>query len=104
MHVLLTGATGFVGRALHRHLQSQGYTVTALSRKPPPNDRRGGGRPFLQWNPAEGLSKEQLTSLGKVNAVVHLAGEPIAARRWSAEQKRRISASRIDYTRRFVAD
>src|SRR4051812_29023452 len=59
MRVLITGATGLVGRALKAHLESSGYSVEQLAR---PSD----------WNPETGaINASRLEAL---DAVVHLAG------------------------------
>ncbi|MBE7542042.1 MAG: TIGR01777 family oxidoreductase [Bryobacteraceae bacterium] len=77
MRVALTGARGFVGRALTELLQNQGHETKALPRRPGPADLEG------------------------VEAVVHLAGEPVA-QRWTAEAKRKIRDSRVLGTRHLV--
>jgi uncharacterized protein (TIGR01777 family) len=77
VRVALTGARGFVGSALTELLQNQGHETKALSRRPGPADLEG------------------------VEAVVHLAGEPVA-QRWTAEVKRRIRNSRVLGTRHLV--
>jgi len=77
VRVALTGARGFVGSALTELLQNQGHETKALSRWPSPADLEG------------------------VEAVVHLAGEPVA-QRWTAEAKRRIRDSRVLGTRHLV--
>jgi len=82
--ILLTGATGLVGSALSRALRQAGHDVTALSRGP-------------SWNPGGG--QVDASVLEGVDVVVHLAGEPIAARRWSTAQKQRIRDSRVRGTR-----
>lgn len=103
MHVLLTGATGFIGQAVLHHLRSQGYTVTALTRRgAAASAGPGGPGSTVTWNPEQGLSREALGSLAGLDAVIHLAGEPIAARRWTEAQKRKIRDSRVLVTRRLV--
>lgn len=98
MRIFVTGATGFIGGALTRALVARGDRVVALSR---------GAR-----DPAPGL--ERVTGdvgqpgawQGRVagcDAVIHLAGEPIAARRWSEARKARIRDSRVLGTRHVVA-
>jgi len=77
VRVALTGARGFVGRALTELLQNQGHETKALPRRPGPADLEG------------------------VEAVVHLAGEPVA-QRWTAEAKRKIRDSRVLGTRHLV--
>ena len=100
-HVLVTGATGFVGRRLVGRLLEKGYRVTAATRSA---DKArsifGGGVEPLEWN----LSKGPLPgdSVRDVRFVVNLMGENIGSRRWSRAQKRRIGDSRILGTRHLV--
>lgn len=92
MRVVVTGATGFLGTSLVARLVARGDRVLALSRDP----RRG--RSLLPA--ATEVAKGDLASgfldpslFDGVDAVVHLAAEPIN-RRWSAEGKRAIAESR----------
>jgi uncharacterized protein (TIGR01777 family) len=80
MNVAITGASGFIGRAVAGHLQRSGHTVRAVSLRAP-------------------LLPE---SLAGTNAVIHLAGEPVA-QRWSAAARDKILRSRVDGTRALVA-
>jgi uncharacterized protein (TIGR01777 family) len=90
MRVLVTGGTGFVGGSLCQVLRGQGHAVTVVSRTP----AQAGG---------SAVSWEQLDdAVAASDAVVHLAGEPIAARRWTAAQKLRIAGSREGWTRTLV--
>lgn len=99
MHVLITGATGFVGRRLTAHFIADGVSVSCLSRNP---DKARGRLPGLlaahAWTPGEPLDTACLVG---VDAVVHLAGEPVSGR-WSDEKQRRVRASRVDGTRTIV--
>lgn len=91
MKVLVTGATGLVGSALVPLLTTGGHEVFRLTRSDPKlaND--------IQWNPAShDLPKARLEGM---DAVVHLAGENIAARRWNARVKEQLRSSRVDATR-----
>ena len=99
MKILVTGATGLIGRELCRSLMSDGHMVIGLSRTP----ERARGVPVTElhrWDAMSGPPAAE--SLAGVNAVIHLAGEPIAARRWSDEQKRRVRDSRVVSTRHLV--
>lgn len=91
LRVAVTGASGLVGSALCDLLTTGGHEVVRLVRS---------GEGGVRWSPDEGLLDPQ--ALGRVDAVVHLAGENIAARRWSEEQKERIRRSRVDGTRNLV--
>ncbi len=90
--VLVTGSTGLVGSALVPFLTTAGHHVVRLVRSP-----AQAGLDTIPWNPAEGVLDP--TQLEGFDAVVHLAGENIAGRRWSAEQKARIRDSRVGPTR-----
>jgi uncharacterized protein (TIGR01777 family) len=99
MKILITGATGLIGRPLCRVLSDEGHTVIALSRSP----RKAGdlaASKVYEWDGQSGPPPAE--ALEAVEAVVHLAGEPIAAQRWSDEQKRRIRDSRVISTRHLV--
>ncbi len=90
MRVAVTGSTGLIGRALVERLASGGHQAVPVVRA------AGSGKPTgtsaIAWDPSQG----EIDSAGMegIDAVVHLAGEPIAARRWSDEQKQRIANSR----------
>jgi uncharacterized protein len=89
--VAITGATGLIGGALAASLERDGHRVHRITRsasKAGPDD--------LVWDPAAGSIDAQ--KLEGVDAVVHLAGEPIGASRWTDETKRRIRASRVQGT------
>ena len=90
--VAVTGATGLVGSALVPALLAAGHRVDRLTRRPPTV-----GTTDVEWDPARGRLDPR--ALEGVDAVVHLAGESIAARRWSAAVQERIRRSRVDGTR-----
>jgi uncharacterized protein (TIGR01777 family) len=92
MRVLVSGATGLVGGAVSEVLSSSGAEVLRLVRRRPTDAARE-----IMWNPAEGV--EDAGKLEGLDAVIHLAGEPIAEGRWTEEKKRRIRESRVDGTR-----
>jgi uncharacterized protein len=86
MQVAITGASGFVGRAVVASLRADGHRVLSLVRRPAPGDT-------ATWDPATGaIDRDALEGL---DAVVHLAGEDISRGRWTAEKKRRIRQSRV---------
>jgi uncharacterized protein (TIGR01777 family) len=96
MHVFLTGATGLIGRALVPALRAAGHEVIALSRRAAPG-RSPGGAEMVQGDPTRPGPWQE--ALGRCDACVHLAGEPVAAGRWSEERKRTIRESRVASTR-----
>jgi uncharacterized protein len=99
MRVLVTGATGLIGSHLCRELSGAGKTVIGLSRSPESADRLAVAK-LEKWDPKSGRFPSE--SLSGIEAVVHLAGEPIVARRWTNDQKKRIRDSRVLTTRALV--
>ena len=82
MRILITGASGLVGKKLQERLRAKNYEVFTLSRSPSKNNQQ------IQWNPDSELSNLDL--LENFDAIVHLAGENIADSRWTEQKKRRI--------------
>src|SRR5262245_18472219 len=100
MKILITGATGLIGRSVCRALISGGHQVVALSRRPPAATDLAGVI-TLRWEAV--AESPPAAGWEGVEAVIHLAGEPVAAARWTEEQKRRIRDSRVKGTRNLVA-
>jgi uncharacterized protein (TIGR01777 family) len=96
MKVIVTGATGLVGRALIRSLLADGHEVTRLVRGGA-QGFRAPGTAAVHWNPERG--EVDAKELEGHDAAVHLAGEPIGEGRWDDEKKRRILESRVKGTR-----
>jgi uncharacterized protein (TIGR01777 family) len=93
VRVTVTGATGLIGRRLVARLTARGDEVTVLSRRDLDDPLSVRWDPVSAPAPAEALSGR--------DAVVHLAGEPVA-QRWTGAAKRRIRASREVGTRNLV--
>lgn len=88
--ILISGASGLVGRPLCRHLEKAGHRVRRLSRGP------GGD---FQWDPDAGLLPPE--AMEGVDAIIHLAGESVA-QRWTEDVKQRILNSRVKGTALLV--
>ncbi len=102
MRVLVTGATGMIGRGVVAALAARGDEVVALSRDPErARALLGAGVEAHAW-PEPQLTPPPQPPLERSDALVHLLGEPVA-QRWSPEAKRRIRDSRILSTRQLVA-
>ncbi len=100
MHVLVTGATGLIGRAACAALVARGDAVTAGSRAGGAARLPAGVR-TVAGDPAEPGPWQD--ALAAADACLHLAGEPIAEGRWTKEKKRRIRESRIRSTENVAA-
>lgn len=95
MRVLITGGSGFVGERLCQRLVEAGHRILVVSRDPDGvrdrlpsgTDIRASSLDFVDTPP---------------DALVNLAGEPIAAKRWSDDQKARLIESRVNVTRDLV--
>lgn len=98
--VTVTGATGLLGPQLIAALTARGAQVTVLSRDPDRARAKLGEVTALAWDPmSEAAPAEALSGR---NAVVHLAGAPVA-QRWSAEAKEEIRTSRVTGTHNLLA-
>jgi uncharacterized protein (TIGR01777 family) len=91
MLVAVTGSTGMIGSALVSSLVDNGHEVLRLARS------RSPGPGATRWDPAGGTIDAE--ALAKADAVVHLAGRPIASLRWTPKIKREILSSRVRGTR-----
>lgn len=92
MNVLVTGGTGFVGNRLVGLLCARNDRVTIVTREPEQHHTANSQVTFERWLP----------DVSRFDAVVHLAGEPVVGKRWTAEQKRVLVSSRVDSTRQIV--
>ncbi len=101
MKILITGATGFIGRQVVLHLRERGHDIVALSRdlKTAPV-RMPIACPLFEWRGADGPPPGE--AFEGVDAVVHLAGENII-NRWTSSRKKEIVQSRAESARQLVA-
>jgi uncharacterized protein len=99
--VVVTGATGMIGRALCKQLNAKGYQVVAFSRDPQKARRVvPGAAEYVAWTPSE--SGPWAGAIDGAHAVIHLAGASLFGKRWSESYKREIVASREIGTRGLV--
>jgi uncharacterized protein (TIGR01777 family) len=98
MKILMTGATGLVGTALGAVLGAEGHTVCRLVRAESARKEPSVGFD-VAWDPATGAMGGAAVG---ADAVVNLAGAPIAGGRWTEERKRLLVASRVETTRALV--
>ena len=99
MKILMTGSSGLVGTALVQELKRAGHTVCRLVR-PGTVDTASDSTGFdVKWDPATG---ELGGAAVGADAVVNLAGAPIARARWSDSRKKVLRTSRVDNTRALV--
>lgn len=97
MNILMTGGTGFIGRALINSLVKDGHKVTVLSRTPDTVNKIIG-------NELTSLSNlEQLSSKQHFEVIINLAGAPIFDKYWSDARKQVIRDSRIKLTEQLLA-
>jgi uncharacterized protein (TIGR01777 family) len=97
MTALITGGTGLLGRELLAHLPE----AVVLSRDPARTSRQLGGARAIRWDLA--TEPAPLEDVPGLDAVFHLAGEPVAEGRWTDDKKARIRDSRVQGTRNLVA-
>ena len=100
MKIAIAGATGFVGSRLVEQLQAQGDRVVVLTRSPEVASRRFPQAEVVGYNPLK--SGEWQTAIDGCDAIVNLAGEPIAEKRWTPAQKRVMLESRQIGTQKIV--
>lgn len=96
MHILLTGGTGLIGSALCRRWVAEGHQLTVLSRRPQ-------DVPRLCTASVRGIARLEDYGDGPLDAVVNLAGQPVADRPWTRARKASLLASRVALTERLVA-
>lgn len=100
MIVFMTGATGFLGKAVAARLSAGGHALRVLTRNPQVTQGRlPPGTAAYPWREGGPVPPEALDG---VEGVIHLAGENLAGGRWTAERKRRILASRNEGTQALV--
>jgi uncharacterized protein len=96
MRLLITGATGFIGRRLAREFERP----VVLSRRPEEARRVLPAAEIHAWKPEEGPPPAE--AFEGVEAIFHLAGDSVASGRWTATKKARIRSSRVTGTMNLV--
>lgn len=94
MKVLITGASGLLGRALQPRLAAKGYEMLLASRSEPKDESH------IRWTIEDGFADPE--RLEGLDAVIHLAGENVSGLRWTDEKKKAILDSRVLGTRNVV--
>jgi uncharacterized protein (TIGR01777 family) len=100
MKILVTGASGFVGKRLLRRLLLEGHQVNALTRNVEKFNEIGLPVKAFKWDPLS--SNFPQDSLDGVEAVINLMGENLSSKRWTDNQKKKIHDSRIKGTKHLV--
>jgi uncharacterized protein (TIGR01777 family) len=99
--VIVTGATGLIGKRLCEQLISKGYEIVVFSRDAEKARRAlPGAAEYVAWTPAE--NGPWASAIDGAHAVIHLAGAPILGKRWSEAYKAEIRNSRVIGTRGLV--
>ncbi|MEI2263696.1 TIGR01777 family oxidoreductase [Erwinia sp. CGal63] len=96
MHILLTGGTGLIGSHLIPRLLSRGESVSVVTRDVVSARQKLGEKVSL-WS---GLDQQR--NLDGVDAIINLAGEPIADKRWTEQHKQQLCESRWQITERLA--
>jgi hypothetical protein len=95
--ILITGATGMIGQQLITEFIQKGYQVNTLSRNP---IKRVGVKSYI-WNVERNEIDEE--AILTANIIIHIAGESVAAKRWTAKRKAAILSSRVNSTKLIVS-
>ncbi len=92
MNILITGGTGFIGRALLPHFERQGAHLVVLTRQ------------ALDDTPTRRHinNLDEIAASDSIHAVINLAGESMAGQRWSPDYKQKLVDSRLDITAALV--
>ncbi|MBL7995029.1 TIGR01777 family oxidoreductase [bacterium] len=101
MKIVLAGATGFIGNKLIEKILADGHQVVLLTRNPGKSiNQFATSVTALQWDARS--PGDWYSSINGSDAVINLAGESLAAKRWSKSQKQLLRSSRIDATKVIV--
>ncbi len=98
--IVVTGATGLIGKKLCAELAAKGYEVVVFSRNPTKARKTVSAAEYVEWFPA--TKGAWASAIDGVYGIVHLAGAPVFGKRWSPGYKIEIRDSRIVGTRGIV--
>jgi hypothetical protein len=99
--IIVTGATGLIGRKLCSKLLEQGNEITIFTRNPEAAKKViKGAKKYVKWNYHK--PEEWKDYLNETDSVIHLAGTNLGAKRWNNEFKKELFNSRIESTRQLV--
>src|SRR2546425_12569849 len=99
MKIIVAGGTGFLGKALVAALAAGGHEIVVLTRNP---EASSGLVRCMLWDP-DGAAGDWSSAVDGADAVVNLAGENLADKRWTIAYKTALRESRILSTRSLVA-
>jgi hypothetical protein len=102
MHIVIAGGSGFLGTALTRALSEEGHDIIVLTRHAQPSRAPHARVRLVFWDP-NGQTGPWAATIDGAGAVVNLAGESIAAKRWSPAQKQKLRDSRVMATGSLAA-
>ena len=102
MKIVIAGGSGFLGSALSRALTRDGHDVLVLTRSTTSKASSEPRLSFVQWTP-DGTVGAWVSAVNRADIVVNLAGESIAAKRWSEAQKQKLRNSRLLATRSLTS-
>lgn len=94
--IILSGASGMLGTALSRAMDSRGDRVLQLVRRTPT------GKGQLQWDPGSDRTLADPAALEGAESAIHLSGASVAEHRWTDKYKQEMKESRVDSTGRLV--
>ncbi|MGO8721069.1 MAG: TIGR01777 family oxidoreductase [Acidobacteriaceae bacterium] len=95
--VLISGASGLVGQALHRHFAANAVSCATLTR----HTAEPGNSEYF-WDPYHFQFREDMRRLNGIRAAIHLSGDNLVSGRWSAAKKQRLRQSRVRTTQSLV--
>jgi uncharacterized protein len=89
-NVLITGASGLLGKAISKRLTEEGFSVLSLSRT------KGKSKTSFVWDVLN--NRIDIDAIKQADYIIHLAGEGIADKRWTVKRKQEIVESRVKST------